>query len=167
MSQDFANFRVGHGYDLHRLEDSKPESNTITIGGEKINFNKKIVAHSDGDVVIHALVDSILGALALGDIGEYFSDKDPKWANTDSKIFLQAVKLMLIEHGYKIANIDITIILEAPKLAKIKLKIKQNIANILNLEADQVNVKATTNEKLDAIGKNEALCAHAVCLIYK
>ena len=154
---------VGIGYDIHRITDGE----YIVLGGINIPCNFKIIAHSDGDVLIHAIIDALLGAASLGDIGDHFPDTDMKYKNISSSYLLSKTKKLLDEKNLKIVNIDSTIILEAPKLKNYKTEIKQNIASILELDLEQISVKATTNEKLGHIGNSESIASIAVCQIEK
>ncbi len=158
--------RIGHGYDIHRFEETNTKSH-IVLGGVKIPFEKGIVAHSDGDVVIHALIDAMLGACALGDIGKHFPDTDPAHKDKDSRIFLKHVLEKVNACGYKIGNADISIIAQAPKLQPFILAMQENLAQDLQVSFNDVNVKATTHERLDAIGQKLGIAAHAVVLLYK
>ena len=155
--------RIGSSMDIHRLVENRK----LVIGGVEIPSNKGSLAHSDGDVLIHAIVDALIGALGLGDIGEHFSDKDPKYQNISSVYFLKVVKEMLKEEGYEIVNIDSLVKLESPKLKDYKRKMEETIALHLDIDPSLVNVKAGTNEGLDAVGRNEAIEAHAIVLIRK
>ncbi|WP_083578902.1 2-C-methyl-D-erythritol 2,4-cyclodiphosphate synthase [Francisella frigiditurris] len=157
-------FRIGHGYDVHRFTDAKQN---IIIGGIEIPYEYGLEAHSDGDVLTHAICDALLGALALGDIGKYFPDTDKRFQNQDSKYFLREIKKMLDNEGYKISNIDCSIIAEAPRMLLHIEKIRSCLAETLNIDISQINVKATTNEKLGHIGRKEGIATHAVCLLYK
>ena len=154
-------FRIGHGYDVHRF----CEGDHIIIGGVKIPFEKKFIAHSDGDVLLHAIADSILGACAERDIGYHFPDNDLKYKNISSLILLSNVAEILSNKGYLISNVDCTIIAQAPKMSPYITEMRSNIANALNISIDQVNVKATTEEKLGFTGRGEGISAHSVCLI--
>ena len=155
--------RIGHGYDVHKLISG----DKITIGGVKIPFDKGLLAHSDGDVLIHAICDSLLGAMGLRDIGYHFPDSDEKYKGIDSINLLKCVNEMLLTKRYAIENIDCTIIAQAPKMSPHIEKMISNIANALNIDLDKVNVKATTEEKLGFTGRGEGISAHAVCLITK
>lgn len=157
-------FRIGHGYDVHKFTADKQN---IVIGGIEIPYHLGLEAHSDGDVLIHAMCDAILGALAIGDIGRHFPDTDQQFKNTDSKFFLSEIKKMLDEKGYKIGNIDCTIVAQAPKMLPHIESMKSCLANILKIEIGQINIKATTTEKLGFVGRKEGIASHVVCLIYK
>lgn len=144
-------FRIGNGYDVHALAEGLP----MWLGGVRIPSEKGFVAHSDGDVAIHALCDAILGALALGDIGHLFPDSDPAWKGIDSKILLGEVVALAGEKGYAIGNADITIALQAPKLAPHIIAMRETLAPILHVSPDRVSVKATTTERLGFVGRGE------------
>ncbi len=153
--------RIGHGYDLHRLQPG----GQLILGSIVVSTDISPIAHSDGDVVLHALVDALLGAIAEGDIGELFPNTDPQWKNAASKVFVEAAMQRVQARGYKVANADITILAERPKLKKFKEAIRSAVAAMLNVPIDQVNIKAGTNEGVDAIGRGEAIAAHAVVLL--
>jgi 2-C-methyl-D-erythritol 2,4-cyclodiphosphate synthase len=153
--------RIGHGYDLHRLQPG----GQLILGSIVVSTEMSPVAHSDGDVVLHALVDALLGAIAEGDIGELFPNTDPQWKNAQSKVFVEAAMKRVQAKGYKVGNADITILAERPKLKKFKESIRSAVATLLNVSSDQVNIKAGTNEGVDAIGRGEAIAAHAVVLL--
>lgn len=153
--------RIGHGYDVHRLVKNRD----LIIGGVKIPFEMGLEGNSDADVLIHAICDALLGAAALGDIGEHFPDSDIKFKGADSRMLLEQVCLMLNQKGYKIVNIDSTIIAQKPKLSPYLEKMAQNIAKTCGICTDQINIKATTEERLGFTGRGEGISAHAVCLI--
>lgn len=155
--------RIGYGVDVHAFKSG----DHIFLGGVKIPFDKGIQAHSDGDVVIHALVDALLGASALGDIGQHFSDTDNRWQNCDSRIFLKHTVEILKEKNFSINNADITVIAEAPKLSPYREEIRQNLSHDLGINVNQVSIKATTTEKLGFLGQKEGIAAMAVVLIHK
>lgn len=155
------NFRVGHGYDVHAFESG----NYITLGGVKIPHRMGLKAHSDGDVVIHALVDALLGACALGDIGQHFPDTDERWRNKESRMFLQTAVQMLDEKNWSVNNVDITIIAEAPKLKDYLAAMRFNLAQDIKIDVDQISVKATTTEKLGFIGRQEGIAATAIAAL--
>jgi 2-C-methyl-D-erythritol 2,4-cyclodiphosphate synthase len=159
--------RIGHGYDLHRLEPrgSPNGAKPLILGGIRFDSERGPIAHSDGDVLLHAITDAILGALALPDIGQLFPDSDPKWAGADSEVFVKEALSRAAAAGYTIANLDTTIILETPKLGPRKEEVRRNIARILGLDTSQVNVKGKTHEKVDATGEGRAIEAHAVVLL--
>ena len=154
-------FRIGYGYDLHKLVEGRP----CIIGGITIPFDKGLDGHSDADVLLHAITDALLGALALGDIGTHFPDTDPEWEGADSAVLLSEVDRILRKKGWQIQNIDSTIIAEEPKLNPFMDKIRQSIASVLSIDLDTVSVKATTSEKLGFLGRGEGIAAHAVVLI--
>lgn len=155
-------FRVGFGYDVHRLQ----EGESLILGGVSIEHYKGTVAHSDGDVVIHAIIDALLGAAALGDIGTWFPDNDNSYKNVDSRVLLKKIIEIINENGYKISNIDTTIAAQKPKLAPFILQMRQNIAETCSLDVSTVSVKATTTEKLGFEGTEDGISAYAVALIY-
>lgn len=153
--------RIGFGYDVHAFDTG----DYVTLGGVRIPHTHGIRAHSDGDVVLHALCDALLGALALGDIGQHFPDSDPRWKDADSRSFLRHCVRLVHEHGYRVVNVDVTVIAEAPRLGTHRAEMRSNIANDLDTTADRVNVKATTSEGLGPIGRGEGLACHAVVLL--
>ena len=153
--------RIGHGYDIHAFT----AGDHVMLGGVRIAHAKGLKAHSDGDVVLHALCDALLGAAALGDIGRHFPDTDPRWEGADSRLILRETVKLVASRGLKPSQVDITVIAEAPKLAAHVGAMCANIAADLALLADRVNVKATTHEGLGAIGRGEGLAAHAVALL--
>jgi 2-C-methyl-D-erythritol 2,4-cyclodiphosphate synthase len=155
--------RVGIGYDIHKLIESNELY--LKLCGISIPFEKRCVAHSDGDVVIHALIDALLGAAALGDIGTHFPDTNPKYKNANSAILLQETFQLLQMNGYVIENIDINIITEKPKLTSYINLMKTRLSELLSLNVAQISIKAKTNEQLDDIGKGEAIAAQAIVLL--
>lgn len=157
------NFRLGHGYDVHRLVLDRD----LILGGVKIPFEKGLLGHSDADVLLHAICDSLLGALALGDIGKHFPDSDAQYAGIDSRLLLVKVAELIREKGWQIGNIDATVIAQAPRLSPYIQEIRENIATALNLSLDAVSVKATTEEHLGFTGEGLGIAAHAVCLLFR
>jgi 2-C-methyl-D-erythritol 2,4-cyclodiphosphate synthase len=155
--------RVGQGYDVHRFN----EGDHIILGGVTIPYEKGLEAHSDGDVVLHALADALLGAAALGDIGKHFPDTDPKFKGADSRVLLRHVYGVVRNRGYTLVNADITIIAQAPKMAPHIAAMCRNIADDLQTEVDCINVKATTTEKLGFEGRKEGIAVQAVVLVEK
>ena len=153
--------RIGHGYDVHKFGGVGP----IVMGGVSIDYEQGLLAHSDGDVAIHALCDAILGALGKGDIGRHFPDTDPALAGVDSRVLLRAVHQFMQQQAYVIANLDITIVAQAPKMAPHIEKMVANLAADLHTTVQQVNVKATTTEKLGFAGRKEGIAAYAVVLL--
>ncbi|OSS42198.1 2-C-methyl-D-erythritol 2,4-cyclodiphosphate synthase [Desulfurella amilsii] len=153
--------KVGIGYDLHRLQKNRK----LVIGGVEIDSDIGAYSHSDGDCLLHALVDAILGAAGLGDIGEHFPDTDDAYKNAKSILFVTKTLDLIKKNGFKIVNVDATVLLERPKLASYKLKIKKNMANLLEIDERFVNIKAKTNEKVDEIGKGLAIAAYVVVLL--
>ena len=154
-------YRIGFGNDVHRLVEGKP----LILGGVKIASELGAVGHSDADALLHAITDAILGALALGDIGSHFSDKDERWKNADSFVFLKEVVRMMKEKGFRVVNVDSTIHLEKPKLRPHIKKMREKIAHCLEIEIAQVSVKAKTGEKVDAVGMSRAVRAEAITLL--
>ncbi len=153
--------RIGHGFDAHKFGGNKP----LVLGGVTIDYPVGLLAHSDGDVVLHAVCDALLGAVALGDIGKHFSDQDEAFANIDSQVLLQRVVKMLEEKNYTVVNLDITIVAQAPKMAPHIDAMRRVIAERCGCETEQVNVKATTTEKMGYIGRKEGIAVHAVTLV--
>jgi len=153
--------RIGHGYDVHRFG----EGDFITLGGVRIPHQFGLVAHSDGDVLLHALSDALLGACALGDIGKHFPDTDPQFKGANSRALLRHVLSLVEAKGWKVENVDTTIIAQAPKMAPHIQSMRETIAADLKVELDQVNVKATTTEKLGFTGREEGIAVHAVALL--
>lgn len=155
--------RIGHGFDVHKFGGTGP----IIIGGIEIEHPQGLVAHSDGDVLIHALCDAILGALCLADIGNHFPDTDGEYKNISSRILLRHVVNLMIKKGYELGNADITVVAQAPKMAPHLLTMRTCLAKDLKTDIDQVNVKATTTEKLGYTGRKEGIAVHAVVLLVK
>jgi len=156
-------FRVGHGFDLHRLEVGYP----LIIGGINIPHEKGCEAHSDGDVLLHCVVDAILGALGLPDIGQIFPDSDPKWKGAASSVFIKEAVRLMDEAGYELGNLDATLILQRPKLSPHKEAIRSNLSLLLGADPSVVNLKAKTHEKVDSLGENRSIAAHTVVLLMK
>lgn len=156
-----ASIRIGNGYDIHRLVPDRP----LILGGIKIEHSLGLLGHSDADVLTHAIMDAMLGALSLGDIGHYFPPTDPQWAGADSLKLLEQVDRLIQDKGWRISNIDSVIVAERPKLKPHIAAMRDRLATVLNLQPDQVGVKATTNEKLDATGREEGIAAYAVVLL--
>ena len=153
--------RIGHGYDVHKLVEGRD----LILGGVKIPYEKGLLGHSDADVLLHAVSDALLGAAALGDIGKHFPDTDPQYKGADSLELLRIVGEKIKEAGYKVCNIDVTMIAQRPKLAPHIPTMRENIARVLNVEIGQVNVKATTEEHLGFTGDGSGMSCHAVCLL--
>ena len=153
--------RIGHGYDVHRFG----EGDFITLGGVRIPHSCGLIAHSDGDVLLHALADALLGAAALGDIGKHFPDSDPTFKGADSRVLLRHVLGLLQDKGWQVGNVDTTIVAQAPKMAPHIEAMRALIAEDLQVALDAVNVKATTTEKLGFTGREEGLAVHAVALL--
>lgn len=153
--------RIGHGYDVHKLVEGRD----LILGGEKIPYEKGLLGHSDADVLLHAVSDSLLGAAALGDIGLHFPDTDPAYKGADSLELLRIVGQMVFAEGYRVENIDVTMIAQRPKLKNYIPGMRKNIASVLGIRLDQVNVKATTEEHLGFTGDGSGMACHAVCLL--
>ncbi len=165
MTDNFPQLRIGNGYDMHRLVPGRP----LILGGVKLNHPEGLGldGHSDADVLTHAIMDALLGSLSLGDIGKYFPPDDPKWKDSDSLLLLEQVMKLIDKQGWHIQNIDSVIVAERPKLKPYIQLMKENISNTIGINVDAVGVKATTNEKLGAEGREEGICCHAVVLITK
>lgn len=155
------NMRVGHGYDVHRLVEGRK----LILGGVDVPHTLGLLGHSDADVLTHAVMDALLGAAALGDIGRHFPDTDPAYAGVDSLKLLDHVVALLKAHGWRVGNVDATILAQRPKLAPYLEQMRDNLAAHMRVDREQVNVKATTEEKLGFTGAQEGMAAHAVCLL--
>jgi 2-C-methyl-D-erythritol 2,4-cyclodiphosphate synthase len=153
--------RIGHGYDVHRFGPG----DKLMLGGVTIPYKHSFVAHSDGDVLIHALIDSLLGAAALGDIGQHFPDTDSRWQGANSRQLLLAVVAMITGKGYKLANADITIVAQEPKMLPHLDKMRLNLSSDIGCSIDQINIKATTTDELGFAGRKEGIACHAVALL--
>ena len=153
--------RIGHGYDVHRLTEGRK----LILGGVDIPYEKGLLGHSDADVLTHAIMDALLGAAALGDIGKLFPDTDPAYTGADSLVLLERVGELLSKAGYRVGNIDATILAQRPKLAPHIPQMRANLADRLGIKVDQVSIKATTEEGLGFTGTGEGMAAHAVCLL--
>ena len=153
--------RIGHGYDVHKLVEGR----NLILGGVKIDYEKGLLGHSDADVLLHAVSDALLGAAGLGDIGKHFPDTDPKYKGADSLVLLTVVAQRVKEAGYRVSNIDVTMIAQRPKLAPHIQQMVLNIASAVGIAPDRVNVKATTEEKLGFTGEGLGMSCHAVCLL--
>ena len=153
--------RIGHGYDVHRLVEGR----NLILGGVKIDYEKGLLGHSDADVLLHAVSDALLGAAGLGDIGRHFPDTDPKYKGADSLVLLKTVGEKVAAAGYRVSNIDVTMIAQRPKLKDHIPQMERNIASALGIDPPRVNVKATTEEKLGFTGTGEGMSCHAVCLL--
>jgi len=153
--------RIGHGYDVHKLVEGRD----LILGGVKIDYPLGLLGHSDADVLLHAVSDSLLGAAGLGDIGKHFPDTDPKYKGADSLKLLEAVSEKVKAEGYRVSNIDVTMIAQKPKLLPHIPQMRQNIARAVGIDEKRVNVKATTEEKLGFTGSGEGMSCHAVCLL--
>ena len=157
------NIRIGNGYDIHRLVEGRP----LILGGINIPHELGLLGHSDADVLTHSIMDALLGALSLGDIGHYFPPSDPQWKGADSMILLEQVLKIISSQGWKIGNIDSTIVAEQPKVKPYLKSMRDALAQIMAIEIDQISIKATTNERLGPIGRFEGICAYAVVLLVK
>ena len=157
------NIKIGHGYDVHKLVEGRD----LIIGGVNIPHNLGLLGHSDADVLLHAISDSLLGALALGDIGKHFPDTDEQYKDANSLELLACVYELVKERGYEVGNVDATVLAEEPKLAPYIPQMRLNIARALEVELDCISVKATTEEGLGFTGEKKGIAAHAVCLVYK
>ena len=153
--------RIGHGYDVHAFG----AGDHLVLGGVRLSHDRGLMAHSDGDVVVHALCDALLGAIGEGDIGRHFPDTDPRWRGADSRELLRSVMHMVVGAGYTVANVDLTILAEAPRLAPHMAAMRANLAADLQIGQSQINIKATTTEKLGFTGRQEGIAAHAVALL--
>ena len=157
-------FRIGHGFDVHKFSELKDGAHIMICGGP-LSYERELVAHSDGDVALHAVCDALLGAAALGDIGHHFPDTDPQYAGADSRELLRHVYKSVKALDYKIGNIDVTIMAQAPKMAPHIQTMRETLATDLSLELNQVNVKATTTEKLGFVGRKEGIAVEAVAIL--
>ena len=153
--------RIGHGYDVHRLVEGRE----LILGGVKIEYEKGLLGHSDADVLLHAVSDALLGAAGLGDIGRYFPDTDPKYKGADSLELLRQVAGKIAAAGYRVGNVDVTMIAQRPRLKDFIPRMETNIASALNVDPGRINVKATTEERLGFTGSGEGMSCHAVCLL--
>jgi len=153
--------RIGHGYDVHRLIEGRK----LILGGVAIPYEKGLDGHSDADVLLHAVMDALLGAAALGDIGKHFPDTDTAYKGIDSMLLLRHVCSLIAEKGYRLSNLDVTVIAQCPKLAPYITLMREKIADCLSVDLDQINIKATTEEHLGFTGRGEGISCHAVCLI--
>jgi len=154
-------FRIGHGFDAHRLGEGRP----LMLGGVQVPHPQGLVGHSDGDCVLHAVCDALLGAAALGDMGRYFPSSDPRWQGVPSRVFLEEVRRLLTEARYAVENLDVTVVAEAPRLEPHCQAMRQSLAAGLGLEAGQVSVKAKSSDGLGAVGRGEGIAAFAVVLL--
>lgn len=155
--------RIGHGYDVHKLVEGRD----LILGGVKIPHTLGLLGHSDADVLLHAISDALLGALALGDIGKHFPDTDPAYKGADSLVLLKAVVKLVEEQGYRLGNLDALVIAQKPKIAPHIEQMRQNIADACGADISQISVKATTEERLGFTGREEGISAHCVCLLFK
>ncbi|MDR7922653.1 MULTISPECIES: 2-C-methyl-D-erythritol 2,4-cyclodiphosphate synthase [unclassified Thermosynechococcus] len=153
--------RIGNGYDIHQLVPERP----LILGGIKLEHTLGLLGHSDADVLTHAIMDALLGALSLGDIGHYFPPSDPKWAGADSQVLLAKVAALIAERGWQVGNIDAVVVAERPKLKPYLDQMRDRLATTLGIDRDQISIKATTNEKLGPVGREEGIAAYAVALL--
>lgn len=158
-----SDIRIGHGFDVHAFGPG----DHVVLGGVRVAFDKGLLAHSDGDVAIHALCDAMLGALALGDIGRHFPPSDPRWKDVDSRTFLRQCNAMLHERGWRVGNVDVTVVCERPKVGPHADAMRRNLSGDLGIDVGDVSIKATTTERLGFAGRGEGIAAHAVCLIVR
>ena len=156
-------YRIGHGYDVHRFG----EGEFITLAGVKIPHNHGFIAHSDGDVLIHSLCDALLGSIAAGDIGQHFPDSDDQYKNIDSSLLLEKINQLLKQAQFLIGNIDISIVAQTPKMSPHIQSMRQHLADVLNIAQTQINIKATTTEKLGFTGRQEGIAVHSVVMVYR
>ena len=162
---NLASLRIGHGFDVHRFSDSYIAEKPLKLCGVELPEQRSLLAHSDGDVVLHAVCDAMLGAIGAGDIGQHFPDTDPAFAGKDSAILLGQVLQLVTQQGLQLINIDVTVIAQVPKLAPHRQAMAARLAELLKLEAARVNIKATTTEKLGYIGREEGIACHCVVLL--
>ncbi|HIK25347.1 MAG: 2-C-methyl-D-erythritol 2,4-cyclodiphosphate synthase [Thermosynechococcus sp. Uc] len=153
--------RIGNGYDIHQLVPERP----LILGGVKLEHSLGLLGHSDADVLTHAIMDALLGALSLGDIGHYFPPGDPQWAGADSQVLLAKVAALIAEQGWQVGNIDAVVVAERPKLKPYLDRMRDRLAMTLGIDRDQISIKATTNEKLGPVGREEGIAAYAVALL--
>lgn len=153
--------RIGYGYDVHRLVPGRP----LVLGGVEIPYELGLAGHSDADVLLHAIADAVLGAAGLGDIGEHFPDTDPAWAGADSRLLLRRVARLASGAGWRVVNVDATLLAERPRIAPYREEMRRRVAGALGIEPIQVGIKATTNEGLGFVGRGEGMAAHAVALL--
>lgn len=165
--EDEPSYRIGHGFDLHRLEPLPPQGDArpLKIGGIRVEHDLGPIGHSDGDAALHALTDAVLGALGEPDIGELFPDSSPKWHEADSSIFVAEALSRMRNRGYGLANVDISVILQRPRISTHKDKIRHHLAELLQVAPDRVNIKGKTHEQLDALGEGRAIAVHCVVLL--
>lgn len=167
INADALPFRIGHGYDVHRFSDQAESAAQISLGGVKIAHTKRILAHSDGDVLIHALCDAMLGAIAAGDIGQHFPDTDPAYKGIDSSVLLKKTNQLVQDVACIVGNIDITVVAEKPKIAAHIMQMRETLAALLGITISQINIKATTTEGLGFTGREQGIAVHAVVIVYK
>lgn len=156
-------YRIGHGYDVHRFG----EGDGIVLGGIKIPHNQRFIAHSDGDVLIHALCDAMIGSIAAGDIGQHFPDTDERYKDIDSTILLKETSTLLEENHYSLSNADITIVAQAPRMSAYIMPMRERLSSVLDVDVTSINIKATTTEQLGFTGREEGIAVHCVVMVYK
>lgn len=159
--------RIGHGYDAHRFADPATDPRLLRLGGVTVPHDRGLAAHSDGDAVIHALCDALLGAVGEADIGQHFPDSDPTYRNVDSADLLRVVRAVLADAGWQLANADLTILAQAPKLGPSIPAMRERLAALLEVEVSRVNLKASTTEKMGFVGRREGIAVHAVALVHR
>lgn len=156
-------YRIGQGFDIHKLVEGRK----LILGGVEIPYDKGLLGHSDADVLIHAIIDALFGALALGDIGTHFPDSDPKYKDIDSTVLLKDAYKIILENGYKINNLDNTIIIEEPKMKPYIKLMQKKLSSIFNIEENKISIKAKTMEKMDSVGEKQAVAVHSTVLLIK
>lgn len=161
------NMRVGHGYDLHRFSETYDPAKPLRLAGLELKEKRSLVAHSDGDVILHAICDAVLGAIAAGDIGQHFPDSSPAYANIDSSQLVSQVLELAAKKNFLLVNCDVTVIAQVPKLSPYRDQMRASLADALGIDTDRVNIKATTTEGLGAIGREEGIACHCVVLMCK
>ena len=157
--------RIGHGYDVHKFAATQPPDGHLTLGGVQVPHDRALLAHSDGDVIVHALCDGILGALGAGDIGQHFPDDDPQFADIDSCLLLGKILALASDAGWRVGNVDLTVVAQAPRLAPYIPQMRERLASLLDVEPECANVKATTTEGLGFTGRKEGIAVYAVILL--
>jgi 2-C-methyl-D-erythritol 2,4-cyclodiphosphate synthase len=164
LSKSALPFRIGHGFDVHRFAD-RSDTTEITLAGIRIPCEKSLIAHSDGDVVAHAICDALLGAIAAGDIGKHFPDTDARYRGIDSMVLLNDVYAKVCDYGYTLGNLDVTVVAQTPRLSPYITSMCERLAAVISAEISQINIKATTTEKLGYTGRSEGIAVHAIVLL--
>jgi len=162
-----ASIRIGHGYDAHRFADAQSDPRPLVLGGVSIPHDRGLAAHSDGDVLVHALCDALLGAIGAGDIGRHFPDSDPAYKNVDSTILLKMVCQLVRDAGWQPGNVDITVLAEAPRMSPHVATMKTRLSSVVEVSEDAINIKASTTEGMGFVGRQEGIAVHAVVLVHK